>query len=249
MLKEERKRLILNEVRIHNRVLLTDMAETVKVSVDTIRRDVIELDKEQKLKRVHGGAISLGFYNGPVFEKEVYAIEDKINIAKKSIGLIKDGQVILLSGGTTNYELARLMPPHLKITCFTPSLPIAQQLLVKNNIEVILIGGMLSKDSQITIGGTAINMLTDIKVDICFLGSNSLHPDHGVTEFDWEIVEMKKAMIKSSKMVVSPTISEKIGNPKRFKICDIKDIDILITELPPEAPQLKAFRDKGIHLL
>ena len=249
MLKEERHQFILNEVRIHNRVLLTDIADLLSVSVDTIRRDIKELDNSELLKKVHGGAISLGFNNYNPTGKKIYSLEKKARISEKALSLIKEGQVILLSGGTTNLELARRLPAKLKLTCFTPSLPIAVQLLTKSNIEVIFIGGRLSKDSQITIGGSAINMLSEIKVDICFLGTNSIHPIEGVTEFDWEIVQMKKAMIHSSRKIVSPSISEKIGSLQRYKICGVEEIDVLITELEPWDVKLDVFKNMNIQIL
>ena len=133
MLKEERHRFILNEVGIHNRILLTDIADRLNVSVDTIRRDIKELHNSKQLKKVHGGAVSLGFNNYNPTGKKIYSLEKKSKIAEKAVGLIKDGQVILLSGGTTNLELARKLPPKMKLTCFTPSLPIAVQLLTKDN--------------------------------------------------------------------------------------------------------------------
>ncbi|NAY90511.1 DeoR family transcriptional regulator [Muricauda sp. JGD-17] len=249
MLKEERQQFILNEVRIHNKVLLTDMADLLNVSVDTVRRDIKELDRSDQLKKVHGGAVSLGFNNYNPIGKKIYSLEKKALIAEKAMSLIKEGQIILLSGGTTNLELARRLPSKMKLTCFTPSLPIAVQLLSKTNIETIFIGGRLSKDSQITIGGSAINMLSEIKVDICFLGTNSIHPTEGLTEFDWEIVQMKKAMIHSSRKVVSPCISEKIGSMQRYKICGAEDIDVLITELEPWDAKLEAFKNMNIQLL
>ena len=240
MLKAERQQVILNEVRIHNRVLFTDIAELLSVSVDTIRRDIKELSAAKKLKKVHGGAISLGFNNYNVENQEIYALESKSRIAKKAITLIKSGQVILLSGGTTNMEIARMIPPNLKITCFTPSLPVAVQLMAKSDVEVILVGGKLSKDSQIAIGGCAINMLNDIKVDICFLGINSIDVKNGVTDFDWDIVQIKKAMINASRKIVAPSISE---------ICDLDSIDVLITELEPEDDKLMDFREVKVKLL
>ena len=249
MLKEERHQFILNEVRIHNRVLLTDIADLLKVSVDTVRRDIKELHNSDQLKKVHGGAVSLGFNTYSPVGKKVYSLEKKSQIAEKAITLIKEGQVILLSGGTTNLELARRLPSKMKLTCFTPSLPIAVQLLTKSNVEVIFIGGRLSKDSQITVGGSAINMLSEIKVDICFLGTNSIHPVQGLTEFDWEIVQMKKAMIHSSRKVVSPCISEKIGSLQRYKICGTEDVDVLITELEPWDIKLDAFKTMNLQLL
>ncbi|MEM0933656.1 MAG: DeoR/GlpR family DNA-binding transcription regulator [Bacteroidota bacterium] len=249
MLKEERHQFILNEVRIHNKVLLTDIADLLKVSVDTVRRDIKELHRSEQLKKVHGGAVSLGFNTYSPVGKKVYSLEKKSQIAEKAITLLKEGQVILLSGGTTNLELARRLPTKMKLTCFTPSLPIAVQLLTKTNIEVIFIGGRLSKDSQITIGGSAINMLSEIKVDICFLGTNSIHPLEGLTEFDWEIVQMKKAMIHSSRKVVSPCISEKIGSLQRYKICGVEEIDVLITELEPWDIKLDAFKTMNLQVL
>lgn len=249
MLKEERKQLILNEVRIHNRVLLNDIAELVDVSADTVRRDIKELHDERKLKKVHGGAISLGFYNHNAQEKEVYSLEKKSLIAQKAIQLLRNGQVVLFSGGTTNLELAKELPNSLAITCFTPSIAIANQLLSKNNVEVVLIGGKLSKDSQIAVGGTAINMLCDIKADVCFLGTNSIDFEHGLTEFDWEIVEMKKAMIRASRKVVAPVISEKLNSYRRYKICNIEEVDVLITELDPKDEALQKFKDKNISIL
>ncbi|WP_370637531.1 DeoR/GlpR family DNA-binding transcription regulator [Flagellimonas sp. HMM57] len=156
---------------------------------------------------------------------------------------------MLLSGGTTNLELARRLPSKIQLTCFTPSLPIAVQLLGKTNVEVIFIGGRMSKDSQIAVGGSAINMLSEIKVDICFLGTNSIHPIEGLTEFDWEIVQMKKAMIHSSRKVVSPCISEKIGSLQRYKICGVEEVDVLITELEPWDIKLDVFKNMNIQLL
>ncbi|MCM5663757.1 DeoR/GlpR family DNA-binding transcription regulator [Galbibacter mesophilus] len=249
MLKAERKQIILNEVRIHNRILLTDIAEILKVSIDTVRRDVTELHKENKLKKVHGGAISLGFDNYSIKRDDIYSLEQKSHIAQKALSLVKNGQVILLTGGTTNMELARLLPPELNITCFTPSLPVANLLLNKHNVEIIFIGGKISKSSQITTGGEALNLLADIKADICFLGTNSIDPDDGLTEFDWDIVQLKKAMIKASKKVVAPVISEKLNTVQRYKICQMEEVDILITELSPNNSKLLAFQEKSILIL
>ncbi|MEN1783612.1 MAG: DeoR/GlpR family DNA-binding transcription regulator [Bacteroidota bacterium] len=249
MLKAERQEFIMNEVRIHSRILLSDMADLLKVSIDTVRRDIKELDAEKRLKKVHGGAISLGFNNYGMVGQQIYALDKKAEIAEKAISLVKEGQVILLSGGTTNLEIARKLPPKLQLTCFTPSLPIAVQLLGNKNVEAIFIGGRLSHNSQITVGGSAINMLSEINVDICFLGTNSIHPVQGVTEFDWEIVQMKKAMIQSSRKVVSPCISEKIGTAQRYKICAVAEMDTVITELDPWDPKLEVFKNMNIELI
>lgn len=248
MLKEERHQTILNEVELHNRVLLTDIAESLGVSIDTVRRDVKELDEENKLRRVHGGAISLSF-TGLRPSHNIYALAQKTKIAEKAVTLLKDGGVILIDGGTTCLELARLIPIKLKLTCFTLSLPVALELLSKPNVEVIFLGGTISKESQIAFGANAVHNLSEIKVDYAFIGTGYVDALYGLTEFDWDIVQLKKAVIKASKKAVLLCISEKLNSQHRYKTCDLNEIHTLITELDPDDLLLKAFRNQEIHLL
>ncbi|WP_224489254.1 DeoR/GlpR family DNA-binding transcription regulator [Robertkochia flava] len=249
MLKAERHQHILNEVSIRSRIQLSDIAESLGVSIDTIRRDVKELDDKNKLKKVHGGALSLGYNVFPFSNSEVFNKEMKAHIAQKAIGLIKENAVILMSGGTTNLELARLLPTNLDITVFTPSLPIAMQLLAHPKADVILIGGKISKNAQLAIGAQVVQELSNIKADLCFLGTGYLDLEHGLTEFDYEVVQVKKAMIQSARRTVSLCISEKLNSVQRFKTCDIQDIDVLITELPPEADMLMPYKSFNVNLI
>ncbi|MRH99121.1 DeoR family transcriptional regulator [Kriegella sp. EG-1] len=249
MLKEERQQTILSVVELHNRILITDIAETLDVSIDTIRRDIKELDAENKLKKVHGGAISLGFTTDSVKNKNIYKQEQKTAIAEKAITLLKDGSVIFVDGGTTCNELARLIPNAIELTCFTHSIPVAMELLTKSNVTVILIGGQLSKESQISIGANAIHNLSEIKVDYSFIGTGYVDSHYGLTEFDWDIVQVKKAIIKCSKKTVLLSISEKLNSQHRYKSCDINAINTMITELAPEDPQLNSFRNHDIRIL
>lgn len=249
MLKEERQRTILNEVELHNRVQLTDIAEKLDVSIDTVRRDVKELDAENRLRKVHGGAVSLGFANYSPSRHNIYALEQKTAIAEKAIKLVKDNSVILIDGGTTCLELARLLPASIHLTCFTLSLQVASELLNKPNIETIFIGGKLAKDAQIAIGSNAIHNLSGIKVDFSFIGTGYVDADYGLTEFDWDIVQTKKAVIAASKRTVLLCISEKLNSQHRYKTCGINTIDTMITELDPGHNQLIAFKNQNIHLL
>ena len=249
MLKEERQRIILNEVELHNRIQLTDIAEKLDVSIDTIRRDVKELDGASRLKKVHGGAISLGFATYSPKRNSVYALDDKIIIAEKAAKMLKNNSVVLIDGGTTCLELARLLPIELSLTCFTLSLPVAMELLHKPNVNTIFIGGQLSKEAQITLGANTINNLTEIKVDFSFIGTGYVDAQYGLTEFDWDIVQTKKAVIKASKKTILLCISEKLNSQHRFKTCNLNAIHSLITELEPKHNLLKNFRNQEIELL
>ncbi|PKA97719.1 DeoR family transcriptional regulator [Flavobacteriaceae bacterium MAR_2009_75] len=249
MLKQERQRVIINEVALHNRVLLTDIAEVLNVSVDTIRRDVIQLDTEKKIKKVHGGAISLSYANDGIQQDNVYALNKKITIAKKAIQLLKSGNVIIIHGGTTCLELAKNIPSNISLTCFTMSLPIALELAKKPKVEVIIVGGTLSKESLISSGANAIHNLSKIKVDYSFIGTGYVDAEYGLTEFDWESVQVKKAVIQSSKKAVLLTISEKLNSQNRYKTCDLQEISIMATELNASDDKLMNFREKNVVLL
>ncbi|SDE75142.1 transcriptional regulator, DeoR family [Pricia antarctica] len=249
MLKEERQQTILSEVELHNRILLTDIAEALDVSIDTIRRDVKELDGDHKLRKVHGGAISLGFTTNSTRNNNIYRLEDKSTIAQKALALLKDGAVIFVDGGTTCLELARLLPTELDLTCFTHSLPVAMELLTKPNVTVIMVGGQVSKESQTAIGANAIHNLSEIKVDYSFIGTGYVDSQYGLTEFDWDIVQVKKAVIKCAKKTVLLSISEKLNSQHRYKTCEINAINTMITELHPENKLLNPFREHDIRLL
>ncbi len=248
---KKRHQIILNEVHIHNRVLLTDLSGILNVSMDTVRRDVKELDKLNKLRKVHGGAVSNGFNIIADRTREIYEQASKMKIAQKGISLLKNGDVVLISGGSTNLEFAKLIPKRMDLTFFTPSLPMAIELLnsTSSRYDVFVIGGKLSRGSQLATGGSSINILSDITADVCFLGTGYLDVNKGITETDWEITQMKKAMINSSKRLVALTISKKLNTFNRYKICDIKDLDTLVTELDPNSASLKEYRAQNIDVL
>jgi DeoR/GlpR family transcriptional regulator of sugar metabolism len=112
-----------------------------------------------------------------------------------------------------------------------------------------MIGDRISKNSKITIGAEAIAKIKQINADLCFLGINAIDLKHGITDNDWEVVQLKKAMIQSARKTVCLTISEKINTLQPIHICDIQHIDVLITELPPNDPKLRPYIDLGIQVL
>lgn len=248
MLKKERQTFILHNVNLHNRILVSDLSEEMMVSEDTIRRDLQELSELGKLIKVHGGALSISFH-GSKNASTIYAIESKKIIAQKAAKLIKDGMFILTSGGTTIIEMIKVLPENLHATFITGSLPAAAEYIHHPHIDVIFIGDKLSKSSQITVGGEAISKIKEIRADMCILGINAFHETHGLTDNDWEVVQVKKAMMDASAKTVLLTISEKINTAQRIRICEAKDIDVLITELEPTSPILSPFKNMGVQIL
>lgn len=249
MLKKERHAYILHQLNLHNKVLSVDLCSEIAVSEDTIRRDLQELSKAGKLIKVHGGALSMAFNEVPFDSLNVYSQSQKKIIADKAQRLIKSGMFILTSGGTTILEMIRSLPPHLKVTVMTGSIPVVNACMSHPNLEVVVIGDKLSKDSKITVGAEAIERISHVNADLCFLGTNAMDIEHGVTDNDWEVVQVKKAMINSASKVVCMTISEKLGTYQPLKVFGLEKIDYLITELEPSDDILMPFVAKGIHVI
>lgn len=248
MLKKERHDFIMRQINLHNRVLTSDLVHLLNVSEDTIRRDLQEMSDDNLLYKVHGGALSKS-YHSSFDDSTVYAKDAKINIAKKTIPLIKDGMVILTGGGTTIIELVKQLPENLMATFFTISPLVAVELAKYRKIEVILIGGMFSKNSQITYGGHVISQLSEINADLCLLGTSAIHPIDGLTDTDWEINQLKKTMLSSSRKSAILCISEKLNISLRIKVASLENISYLITELEPEDLLLENYRVKGLSIL
>ena len=249
MLKQERQAYILHQVNLHNQVLSAGLSLELDVSEDTIRRDLQDLADNNKLIKVHGGALSLSFNDYHYPSTPIYAHTQKKLIARKAASLIQNDMFVLTTGGTTLIELARHLPPTLKATFISGSLPVALEYTHHPMIDVILIGDKVSKNSRITVGGEAISKIRQIKADILFLGVNAIDATAGVTDNDWEVVQVKKAMIESARRVVCLTIAEKINSYMPFHVCPVDELDMLITELSPDDPVLEPYRNKGIEIL
>ncbi len=249
MLKRERQAYIVHQVNLHNKVLSATLSAEIDVSEDTIRRDLMELSEEGKLIKVHGGALSLAFNDIAYPSKKIYSQDNKRIIAQKAAALIKDGMFVLTGGGTTIVEMARSLPPSLNATFISGSIPAVVEYMHHPNVEVIVIGDKLSKNSKITLGADALARIKSFKPDLCFLGINAIDVQHGITDNDWDVVQLKQAMISSAQKTVCLTISEKLNSFQPIQVCRLLDIDVLITELPPDDISLQPYVQAGITVI
>ena len=117
------------------------------------------------------------------------------------------------------------------------------------NIDVIVLGDKVSKVSKITIGADALARIKSIKADLCFLGINAIDLENGITDNDWDVVQLKQEMIKSSQKIVCLTISEKINSLQPIHVCGVNKIDVLITEIDPTDPLLKPYVEACITVM
>ena len=247
MLKEERLDFIITSLKSNQSVKLGQLSEALDVSEDTVRRDIEELAKNGLLTKVRGGAIPHS-PNAHDFQERIHISEnEKIAIARKALALIKPGDTILLDGGTTTYALAGLLDQPL--TVITNNVPAAALLAGRKNMEVIITGGRILSDSQVTAGANAIRLLEQSHVDLCFLGVCSLHEKIGVTSIDYFECEMKRAMVNCSDRIVALTGHDKIGTSEAYKICAIDKLDTIITEIDPGNELFEPYRQRNIQVL
>ena len=242
MLKKERHAFIIRQINLHNKVLSSDLSAQLQVSEDTIRRDLNNLAETGKIEKVHGGALSKSFHF-PYQLNEVYAQEKKKEIARKAVSLLSEGMVILTGGGTTMIEIARMIPDTLEATFFTISPLVALELSERRMLTVILIGGELSKNAHINMGAKTVSDLAEIKVDLCFLGANGIDRHEGITDSDWEVVQIKKAMIRSARRLAIMSLGEKLGSVQKMKVCDLNALDYLITDLHEDDPVITPYKE------
>lgn len=248
LLKKERKGLILKEINVHTRISLNELVDKLNVSEDTVRRDINELSEEGEIIKIRGGAMSKAYHHTSNLQ-EIYAHSQKKIIGRKTLSLVKEGMLIIIGGGTTIREFVKLIPDDFSATFMTVNPLTAVELLDKPNLEIILIGGQLSRYSQMSVGGEVHHRLSEMKADLCIIGTNAIDVQTGLTDSDWETVQVKKAMMKASDKVAILAISEKLNSVMKMKIADLDEIDYLITELPADAAVLATYQNNQLKVL
>jgi DeoR/GlpR family transcriptional regulator of sugar metabolism len=249
MLKPERQAYILHQLDLHNKVLCSSLSEEMSVSEDTVRRDLQELCDEGRLIKVHGGALSRSFHFLSQGSQPVYSLPAKRLIAEKTAGLIRNGMVVFTTGGTTIQELATAIHHDLQATFITTSIPAALAFGQHPSIEVILIGDRMSKSAKMCVGGDVISRIRDIRADLCISGVNGLDATIGMTDSDWDVVQVKKAMVEAARKTICVSIAEKLNSRQQFRVCGPERIDTLVTELSRDDVKLKPYHARGMAIV
>jgi DeoR/GlpR family transcriptional regulator of sugar metabolism len=249
MLTAERRQHILATLRRDGKVLASELSVALGVSEDTIRRDLRELAEADLLQRVHGGALPRSPASASFTARQSQASAAKQAIARAAAQLVRDGQVIILDGGTTTLQVAQRLPIDLRATVVTNSPPIAIALAEHPQVEVLIVGGRLYKHSLVAVGAGAVEALRAIRADICMLGVCSLHPQGGISVPDLEEAYVKRAMIAGAAEVVALASAEKLGTAATYMIGPIGDLTHIVTEREVPDETLAAYRAQGITLI
>ena len=248
-LGDERRAQILAALRAHGKVRATELAAALRVSDDTVRRDLDELARAGLLRRVHGGALPPGPAPGGHAARRGRDAPQKAAIARAAAALVRDGDVVLLDGGTTTLQVARHLAPALRATVVTNSPPIAVALAEHPGVRVSVIGGELDREMLVTVGAAAVASIRELRADLCFLGICGLHPELGITTTDLEERHVKRAMIDSSAQVVALAGPGKLGSAGPFVVGSLDDLSHLVADRSAPADVLAAARARGVEVV
>jgi DeoR/GlpR family transcriptional regulator of sugar metabolism len=230
VLVEERRQRVLDLVSRKGFIGLAELARAIRVSQSTIRRDLEHLHQQGRLKRTHGGAISHADGEDlPALEERcARQIEEKRQIAQAAVARIRAGDAILLDGGTSTLEVARLLVGR-RLQIVTNSLPIAQLFASNRETELIMLGGYVYPKTGVALGPLTVRMLPDIHVNQTVLSVGGITAK-GLFNSNVLLVETERQMMRCADEVVVVADHTKIGRPALAFLCELSDVDTLIVD-------------------
>jgi len=228
---EERKRKLVEYINEKRRVTVPQLCHNFSVSSATIRNDLRELDEVGLITRTHGGAIkkSRTGHESAIENRDTRNEEKKI-IARIALESIDDGDTIILDTGTTTMALARILGKKKNITVITNDLNIAILLEVIDDLEVMVVGGILRKGFHCTVDHGISSLLNSISVDKVFMGANSFSLARGASTPDIAQAGIKQQMISIASKVILLCDHSKLETNSLVNFASIDDIDLLITD-------------------
>jgi len=249
----QRRRQISAWVQQHGSARVSDLSKHFAISEVTIRNDLAYLEEQGELLRDRGGAVAV-VDNKRItslleVEKRAHLqIEEKRLIAQAAAATVESGDTIIMDAGTTVVEMAPFLAKVPDLTVVTNALNVALSIGASTPARVILLGGVLNRESSSSLGSIAERTLADLRVDKLFLGTQAFDHPHGLTDTTLEIAEIKKNMIRASRKTILLADSAKWGSSGFIKIAPLSAVHSIITDpnLPPSAQTL--IQQLGIKL-
>nr|WP_304220028.1 DeoR/GlpR family DNA-binding transcription regulator [Fredinandcohnia onubensis] len=253
MLSSERKMLIIDYINQNGTVTIQELANKFTVSEMTIRRDLEDLDKQNVIKRIYGGAMKIEepfHVKLPFEERKDQFIEEKQRIGKVAASLVKDRDTILLDSGTTCLEIAKHLHDKNHLFAITNYIPNAIELSANKSSEVFIVGGFLKESNQLNlVGSHALEILDQFSVDKLFLGAMGLHEKRGLVYYEVEEALIRKKMIEIAKQVYVVIDSSKFGKDGLFSIGSFSNLHTIITDDKISEEYIDIITSKGIKLI
>jgi DeoR family L-fucose operon activator len=251
MLVAERYEKIVGLVNTRGSIRVSELSELCQVTEETIRRDLDRLEESGRLRRSHGGAVSVKESQHPEIPyalREVIRAEEKKRIALEAIKRINPKERILLDASSTAWYMATDVPD-LPLTVLTNSIKVATELSSKEKIEVISTGGILAQRSLSFVGPLAERSLDAYHVDKVFLSCKGVHLERGISESNELQARIKERMIGMADEVILLADSSKFGVQAFTHVADLSEVDVIITDRRIAKEILEQLENRGITVI
>ncbi|MEV7421732.1 MULTISPECIES: DeoR/GlpR family DNA-binding transcription regulator [unclassified Streptomyces] len=242
MLPAERHRRICEALRAQRIVSTEDFSRMLDVSAETVRRDLVTLERRGLLVRVHGGATNNagGFgEEAPFDERSGMDRGAKVAIGVAAAALVRPGQTVVIDVGTTAVEVARALPPDYRGTVATCSLLVAAELAGRPNVEVLVSGGRLRAGDLVCSNAQTMAFFADLRSDVAFLGSGGVDASAGLTDFHLDEVATRRLILANTVRSYILADASKFGRVAPHRVCGLEEVDGLITDARP-SPTLES---------
>jgi len=254
----ERLNTLLESLAEKGAIDVDELAEQLHVSAATIRRDLDHLGKQQLLTRTRGGAVANAVsYDLPLRYKTARFASEKQRIAQAAATLVRRGMVIGMNGGTTISEVARTLAtrPELSaehgepaFTLVTNALNIANELIVRPHVKMVLTGGVARPQSYEMIGPLSHRILSDLSLDIAFIGVDGIDETGATAHHEGEAA-MNSLLASRARRIVVICDSSKLGKHAFARVCPIEKVHTLITDADATEAAMAPFIAAGIEVL
>lgn len=246
----ERHRFILNKLNTEGFVSVAELSKEMEVTMVTVRKDLKLLEDKGLLYRSHGSATPKSPYvnDRPVNEKRLVQIDEKTKIAAMAAQMIEEDEAIIIGSGTSVLALAKAIPKNFKLTVLTGAMNVTIALLDYQNIEIVQLGGAVRKSSSSVVGHYAEDMLHSFACSKLFLGVDGISLEFGLTTTNMMEARLNAQMIKSVQKTIVLADSSKFGSKGFGKICDIDDIDVIITDEGISDNYRNTLEERGIEV-
>jgi len=252
MLADQRRRVILHTIQTQGYVEVTSLAETFHVSVATVRRDLLLLENEGLLVRTFGGAIPVSASTAwePSWDyKRTKMLEAKRLIGREAASLIKPGETVILDAGSTTWQIADNLRAEDDLTIVSNDLQILLRLAALTpGCTVISTGGLVRESVYALYGSEAEKFVESLTVNWTFLGTNGLDLERGITNSNLVTVSLRQAMIRAGKRVVVVADHTKFNQVALAHVCDLGEIDMIITDCGLDDRTADQFRDADVEI-
>jgi len=238
------------ELDNNGRVAVEELADTFNVSRSTIRRDLMEMHDRGLLVRTRGGAVraQLVAYDRPLSETGIMNVQFKEKIGRAAAALISLKETVMIDAGSTTNQVVKHLPAS-SITLVTNSFDAVMATMLKPDIEVIMLGGMVRKHGGSTMGPSAEEQVCQFKADTAILGMNGVSSTEGLTTPSIMVAQVKRAMVKQSKRLIVVADHTKLSVVALCKVAPIQAASILVTDDEANEKTVEQIRATGIEVI